>query len=366
MTCDKAGLSAMPPVPAGVVRVHFDGNGVSELTRTPFSAVGDTLRQLHISNNRLTAVSEFLSAAKSLHALIAANNTLDLSDSVASESSSLRVLSVAGNAITTVGRFAFMHLPELRYLDLSQNGGIAFGDEIFNLSQKLTVLRLSQNKLTSTAVTSSGLGSLTLLTTLSLDHNEIEHIDPGWFVGSLRTLTHIDVSYNPVEFIEPGTFDALRRVQSIRLTFLRLSRLTEGLFSAVALDADLDLALDGNRISEVEPMALPPKSLSRLTMLGNPSQCWSSARVSEPDSGPWTSCACAPGYTWAAHTLTADAGGGAQSNASTASWTRTPARERTCSVVRWGGVWSRALPLGSAGYKTPLKMICPSHLQAWS
>jgi len=116
----------------------------------------------------------------------------------------LQVISMDANPLSPShpGWAVLQMLPHLAELSLCQAGLIEVPRAIEELRRTLRILRLSSNKITQIPewlVKNSGTELGFHLTQLTLDNNDLSHIDPE--LGRMETLTVLTVAGNPLRFI---------------------------------------------------------------------------------------------------------------------------------------------------------------------
>lgn len=221
-----------------LVSIELSGNMLSVISQNTFAGLEDTLLNLDVSYNRLTAVAE-----------------LPLRN--------LLLLNLAGNQLKRVSPETFKYLHRLQYLNLSSNplyGGFPplFPSSLISLDVSYTELRILPTVL---------LLNLESLERISLAGNQLQEISEGTF-QHLYNLTAIDLSYNAIERIDNGAFVGLINLYSLDLRGNRLTSFVGEHFNTGTGLEILDLS--DNRISQLSPTAfvIHPR-LGRLDLSGN-------------------------------------------------------------------------------------------------
>lgn len=168
------------------------------------------LKELVLSNNLLTSISESIGQLIDLQSLDLSNNELTILPESIGQLINLQSLDLSNNELTILPE-TFGQLTSLQSLDLSNNG-LATLPESFGQLTNLVSLNLSNNKLTTLP---ESIGQLINLQSLDLSNNE------------LTTL--------------PKSFDQLTSLQSLHLIDNKLTSLPEGFGHLVKLPS-LDLS----------------------------------------------------------------------------------------------------------------------------
>lgn len=221
-----------------LISIELSGNMISTISQNTFAGLEDTLLNLDVSYNRLTAITE-----------------LPLRN--------LLFLNLAGNQLKRVSPETFKYLNRLQYLNLSSNplyGGFPplFPSSLINLDISYTGLRILPTVL---------LLNLESLEGISLAGNQLQEIDEGTF-QHLYNLTTIDLSYNIIEHIENGAFVGLINLYSLNLRGNKLTSFVGEHFNTGTGLEILDLS--NNRINQVSPTTfLIHPRLKSINLSGN-------------------------------------------------------------------------------------------------
>ncbi|XP_071573008.1 uncharacterized protein [Temnothorax nylanderi] len=221
-----------------LINIELSGNMLSIISQNMFAGLEDTLQNLDISYNRLTAIIE-----------------LPLRNLVS--------LNLAGNQLKRISPDTFKYLHRLRYLNLSNNplyGGFPpiFPSSLIDLDISYTELKILPSVL---------LLNLESLERISLASNQLQEIDEGTF-QYLYNLTTIDLSYNAIEHIDNNAFVGLINLYSLNL---RDNRLTSFIGEHFNTGTGLEiLDLSDNRINQLSQtaFAIHPR-LRQLNLSGN-------------------------------------------------------------------------------------------------
>ncbi|MFL6273920.1 MAG: COR domain-containing protein [Blastocatellia bacterium] len=155
----------------------------------------EQLKVLDLTNNKLTALPDWLSNLTNLTTLDLSNNELTALPDWLANLTNLTVLYLTGNKLTALPDW-LANLTNLTDLDLSFVL-TALPDWLANLTN-LTALYLGGNKLTALP---DWLANLTNLTALDLSHNELTAL-PDW-LANLTNLTKLYLWSNQIQRIPP-------------------------------------------------------------------------------------------------------------------------------------------------------------------
>ncbi|XP_034547385.1 leucine-rich repeat-containing protein 15-like [Notolabrus celidotus] len=131
------------------------------------------------------------------------NSTVFRSDNL----SSITRLRIEGAGVTGIAEGAFRSLQNLTILSLNQNQLTHINPHWFSLSGVLSELSLTENHITVLNV--SMCSELINLTRLSLNKNTIREIHPNTF-SSMTSLAELDLSDNRMTWVSPQVFRSLR------------------------------------------------------------------------------------------------------------------------------------------------------------
>ncbi|XP_055916463.1 toll-like receptor 3 [Eupeodes corollae] len=230
-------------------RLDLSNNKIKTLGTADFSSL-QNLIYLELSNNQISSISvRSFTNAKRLEVLKLGGNRLgDFPSSLRSLSQcyNLRQLDLSSNSIN--GPLSASTIPALRNL------------ELLNLDKNL--IKSIQNK---------ALQNFTRLTSLSLQHNQIDVLQDHAFYG-LGSLEILDLSYNGIVAISSSSLQHLARLKILDITHNFLRALTSDLIAP--LPSLNELRLSGNDISIVAKNAFDgAKELKSLSLQENPLSC---------------------------------------------------------------------------------------------
>ncbi|XP_014468508.1 PREDICTED: chaoptin [Dinoponera quadriceps] len=221
-----------------LISIELSGNLLSVISPNTFTGLEDTLLNLDVSYNRLTAITE-----------LPLRNLLSLN--------------LAGNQLKRVSPETFKHLHRLQYLNLSSNplyGGFPpiFPPSLLSLDISRTDLRILPTVL---------LLNIESLERIFVAGNQLQEIDEGTF-QHLYNLTTIDLSYNMIGRIDNGAFVGLINLYTLSLRGNRLTSFVGEHFNTGTGLEVLDLS--DNRIDQLSPTAfvIHPR-LRQLDLSGN-------------------------------------------------------------------------------------------------
>jgi Leucine-rich repeat (LRR) protein len=161
-----------------------------------------------------------------------------------------------------VGSASFQFHPELTLVDLAWNGLVRIQDRTFEAQRKLTVLRLSGNRLSHfDNLTFYGLESLRLL---DLSKNQLVRL-PGDLLEHLPLLEELYLADNRIQAVDSSFFSGLCCLKKLNLARNELAGINLGSPGLLPRLEELDLS--GNRLSSLQLDHLP--LLGVLDLSGN-------------------------------------------------------------------------------------------------
>lgn len=255
-----------------VIYLHLNkGNNISVLTRGSFRGLPN-LKRLDLDHNVVT-LSEYLfaelpklrmlwlgfnginSVPKNSFAGLSSLTWLILNDNkistieeefVSNLNPKLIYLGLDGNKISHVAPGAFAELTELKHLYLNRNQLQSLPKDAFRGLNKLEILNLDNNPLTSL---SQALSDLVGLKTLRLYYNKISNLEPGTF-QDLSQLQSLLLYGNKLSHIKAGTFAGLSKLKELDLANNNIHTVDNDTFSdLVELRS---LRLNSNNITEID------------------------------------------------------------------------------------------------------------------
>ncbi|XP_078621131.1 uncharacterized protein LOC144887630 [Branchiostoma floridae x Branchiostoma japonicum] len=323
--CRYKGMEEFPrEIPAETVKLHVEGNYITELNANDLAGLADleklnlhfnsindiedgsfsdlqNLQHLALDYNMVTTVTgqTFVGLDKLSSLSLIHNNISIIEDGSFQPLSSLKVLDLSFNKITALGVSAILSGLEgsLKELGLRYNMLPEIPAAI-GLLENLQTLNLAGNNITSI----STIQNMTSLLTLDLSNNRVMHLDPGIF-QNLENLQVLSMAYNRIGMIAEGVFANLTELRSLDLQGNNVQRLNRGMFSNVATnssklrlhlrrmnlravdkfcfrdvgneDAKIQIDLRNNRLKMIPPglcRSLPEGQL-HIKLAGNPWLC---------------------------------------------------------------------------------------------
>jgi hypothetical protein len=230
-----------------------------------------TAEHLSLRGNRLKSLASLQPFGAALRTVDASHNEISSIDVDAFFlSDGLTELNLSSNRLT-IGAFRSQNsmtlfgLTALRSLDLSNNNFTELSQPDMLLSTRTTLVELDLSDNVIAWIADGALADLSTLESLDLSRNRIQSLTSRNFLG-LTWLQRIDLSDNQLESLPDGLF-----AQCHRLRLLDLRRNTIRYISAEAfdgLDGLTDLLLDDNKLPDGVPAVLPP-SLRSLSLDGS-------------------------------------------------------------------------------------------------
>jgi insulin-like growth factor-binding protein complex acid labile subunit len=222
---------------ANLIDLNLDTNEISSLKNIQFNS---KLKKLSIKFNRLTNLNEI-------------------------NSTSLEYLHVSNNRIQEINLISLM--PNLEYLDLSQNRLISLRkNSFFNLT-KLKYLNLSYNKLDLQSEFNkiSYFKELSLLETLDLSFNDIKYLDTIVTFDFLYSLLYLNLSNNKLKSLNENSLGHLNDLIELNLASNSLILFDKEYF--FNLRSLKTLILSSNQLSSISFLKTNKKSLENLEHL---------------------------------------------------------------------------------------------------
>jgi Leucine-rich repeat (LRR) protein len=218
--------------------LNLDSNQISNLENVQFNS---NLEKLSICFNLLTNLNEI-------------------------NSSSLKYLNVSNNRLQEID-FKKTFLPNLEYLDLSQNYLISIKNESFLKMYQLKHLNLSHNKLDleSEFNNVSFFKGKSLLETLDLSFNEIKYLDSNRTFQYLNSLKYLNLSNNRLNSLDAFIFGFLYNLSDLHLASNNLTFLNGRCF--FNLRNLKKLILKNNQLNSIDFSQLNKNDLYNLEYL---------------------------------------------------------------------------------------------------
>ncbi|XP_040571793.1 uncharacterized protein [Lepeophtheirus salmonis] len=205
-------------------------SGIKELHENIFMSTGNRLHTLVISECQLEAVPRAITKVSSLMRLELDNNRIStVYPFTFFGPSKLSYLSLKSNRLDSLVENGLMGLENtIRELILADNHFSIFPMSAIKILKKLTLLNLSQNKLSN--VSFEGYNNrLDSLLNLEMSFNEFEILHMQTF-SSMPNLKHLDVSHNQLHFIQEDTFFSQSNLAILDLSYNSLAELPPDIF----------------------------------------------------------------------------------------------------------------------------------------
>jgi GTPase SAR1 family protein len=208
------------------------------------------LKELNLTDNRLSTLPESISTLTNLNVLNLNNNRLSTLPESISTLTNLNVLDLENNQLTTLPE-SISTLTNLNTLNLSYNQLTTLPESISTLTN-LKELNLTDNRLSTLP---SSISTLTNLNKLYLYHNQVSTLPES--ISTLTNLNVLDLSSNQLSTL-PSSILTLTNLKELNLGFNRLSTLPSSISKLTNLNV---LNLWNNRLTTL------PSSISTLTNL---------------------------------------------------------------------------------------------------
>ncbi|XP_077289677.1 leucine-rich tendon-specific protein [Arctopsyche grandis] len=246
----------------------------NQLTTVPTEALAQLqgLDRLDLSYNKLKSLenNSFEGLSNLTFLELSDNQLTHLAPTCFHPLKTLSTLRLRGNNLNVPALAALKDLNSISELDLTKNAlSGPLGPNTLPRLQSLHLLQMGHNGLTS--VKRGALAGLINLTSLSLQHNQIDVIEDHAF-RQLSNLTELDLAHNGIVAVSGNSLAHLVKLQKLDLSHNFLRALTADLVKP--LQALTDLRLDDNDISIVAGDALSADViLDRFTLSENPLNC---------------------------------------------------------------------------------------------
>lgn len=206
--------------------LDLSGNSLANINADTFTGLELSLRELRVSQNRITGIGNAPLALRKLR-------MMDLSD----------------NNIVDIAKSAFIGLENLLYLNLSHNHHL--GPIPVNLLHPLVKLRTIDFSMTGfKSVPSEVFTNTGDLEVIILRNNAIQEIGEATF-ANLRNISSIDLSHNHISSIKPSAFVGVMNLKKLNLKGNQLSAFKGEFFNTGTGLEELDLS--DNQLSYLFP-----------------------------------------------------------------------------------------------------------------
>ncbi|XP_039308071.1 chaoptin isoform X2 [Solenopsis invicta] len=212
-------FASLSGVGSNIKVLDLSYNNISDITKYYFKPVEYSLTHLYLSNNQLRNISQgvFGNMPHLQWLDLRYNMLMELDCDCFKNTKSLQVLLFSWNEIMDILAETLKPLKKLRIVDLSHNKLKVLPNNMFTDSS-IESLDLSHNQFTRLPINSMSVTSTTRLTNLDMSWNALSGIHSTDTIFRLKGLVWLDLSYN------------------------RLVRLDDGVFSDLACLAHLDLS----------------------------------------------------------------------------------------------------------------------------
>ncbi|EFN76362.1 Chaoptin [Harpegnathos saltator] len=185
-------------------------NNISDIMKYYFKPVEYSLTHLYLSNNQLRNITQgIFGNMPHLQWLDLRHNDLfEVDFDCFKNTKNLQVLRLSWNEITDIPAEALKPLKKLRIVDLSHNKLRSLPDNMFTDSN-IESLDLSHNQFTRIPIKSMSLNSAASLANLDMSWNILSGIHNTDTIFRLRGLVWLDLSYNRLVRLDDGVFSDL-------------------------------------------------------------------------------------------------------------------------------------------------------------
>lgn len=166
--------------------------------------------------------------ADTVHLSVEFSNLTQLPATALQGCSGLRELHLSSNRLQALSPGLLAPVPRLRVLDLTRNALRSLPSGLFSTSANLSTLVLRENQLRE--VSAQWLQGLDALGHLDLAENQLSSL-PSGLLASLGALHTLDLGYNKLESLPEGLLRGPRRLQRLHLEGNQLQRLEDSLLA---------------------------------------------------------------------------------------------------------------------------------------
>lgn len=150
-------------------------------------------------------------------------------------------------SVTTVLPEAFFNLPNLVYVDLSNNQIKAITAGVFDIVPSLQYISLRNNSIA--YIGELSFANLPKLNIIGLDKNELNYMSRYWFINT-RNIEVFSITRNYVKEIPENMFQGWRAVKSFIMNYNNISKINDGAFIDLGTHVSI-LALRHNELSSI-------------------------------------------------------------------------------------------------------------------
>ncbi|XP_012260603.2 chaoptin [Athalia rosae] len=215
-------------VQSNIKVLDLSWNNISDIMRYYFRPVEFSLTHLHLSHNKLANVTQnvFGNMPHLQWLDLSYNQLMDINFDCFKNSRNLQILSMAWNDISEIPVEAFRPLKKLRIIDLSHNKLRSLPDNLFT-EGSLESLDLSHNQFMRLPMKTMSPSAAASLSKLDMSWNVLAGLHNTDAVFRFRDISWIDLSYNRLVRLDDGVFSELSM-----LTYLDLSHNKEIILEA--------------------------------------------------------------------------------------------------------------------------------------
>ncbi|PWA25543.1 hypothetical protein CCH79_00019881 [Gambusia affinis] len=235
--CRDKGLTQIPPLPAGTLKLFILNNKIEEIPENGLNG----LQVLDLTQNQLSASLNLVWPAMTnlTKLLLRDNNLASLLPAQFLNCPALVFLDLSKNHIQYLTPRFLYGLANLKTLLLSHNQIETLQTEVLDNVVGLTELHLNFNRLRE--IESGVFRSSAMLRKLDLSNNRIVKVEDGSFRGAAG-LKHLDLSGNQLVTIPADSFSSLTALDHLYLTSNNLTDLSDRSLSGLNNLTDLDLS----------------------------------------------------------------------------------------------------------------------------
>lgn len=222
--------------------LDLSGNSLANINTETFSGLEGSLRELHVSQNRLTGIGNTALGLRRLRILdLSDNNIVDIPQHSFGGLDNLLYLNLSRNVhLSPVPSTTLQPLGKLRTIDLSRTGMKTLPPQLFADNHDLEIV--------------------------ILNHNLIQEIAEGTF-SDLRNISTIDLSYNHIMSLRHSAFVNLMNIRKLNLRGNYLGSFKGEFFNTGTGLEELDIS--DNQLSYLFPSSFQIHPRLRKLILSN-------------------------------------------------------------------------------------------------
>ncbi|XP_053976028.1 chaoptin [Hylaeus volcanicus] len=244
-------------------------NNISDIMKYYFKPVEYSLTHLHMSHNQLTNVTQgvFGNMPHLQWLDLSHNDLLEIDFDCFRNTKNIQVLFLSWNELMELPAEAFRPLKKLRIIDLSHNKMRTLPDSMF-LDTNIESLDLSHNQFMRLPMKAFSISAAASLSMLDMSWNSLSGIHTTDGVFRLRSLTWLDLSYNRLIRLDDGLFSDMNYLTHLDLSHNKQLLLESRGRTFHGLEDSL-LYLDLSNISLLSVPDLPLRRLQTLYLAHN-------------------------------------------------------------------------------------------------